>query len=424
MNTFLKVLFIIIIISNVSGQEIINCGSDYYHKNLLKDSIYYNSWSQAENTIYTISKSLSYNFKDTIFDIPVVFHLICRPGSTPGDFYDGNPDDNTVVNSFLYNLNLAYENAGAYNQGVGVDMNIRFCLAQQDTNGNYTTGITRFETALADSCGMSTNSQYTDSIKKTTFWNPEKYLNIWIVASLVDASGFSTFPWLPRSYKDGVIIDINYLSTDYMAGVMLAHEIGHYLGLYHVFQGGCPNNDCLLQGDRVCDTPPSIQDNIVLSCTDNTCFTDADDTTANNPYTSDVYDNLRTYMNYGLPACINQFTDGQKTRALICLQTYRDQLINSDACQNSTKTNFIIQKSEISIYPNPVTSNEFKITNRTNNIKKVSLVNIHGNLIYISDGINNRVTKIILAEKPPKGIYTLIIKDDKGSHTYKKIIII
>ena len=287
---------------------------------------------KTENEIYNNQTKTNKSVVNTLYVIPVVFHLITRPGSQSGNFYAGNPDDSTVISSFFAGLNQTYRNTGAFDQGVGADMEIEFCLASRDTNGNYTNGITRLESCLTDSCGYMTNLFYTDSIKKITCWNPEKYLNIWIVANMVDGSGFSTFPWAPRNYLDGVMININYLTTDYVAGVMLAHETGHYFGLYHVFQGGCINYDCLLNGDKVCDTPPSTQQNIVVSCSDNTFNTDMDDTSINNPFSTDVSDNIRTYMNYGLPFCINQFTEGQKSRARICLETYRTQLLASDGC--------------------------------------------------------------------------------------------
>ena len=48
--------------------------------------------------------------------------------------------------------------------------------------------------------------------------------------------------------------------------------MGHYFGLYHTFEGGCGNADCLIDGDRVCDTPPE-QSSAAIPCgqTVNTC---------------------------------------------------------------------------------------------------------------------------------------------------------
>ncbi|MEZ4930773.1 MAG: M43 family zinc metalloprotease [Saprospiraceae bacterium] len=77
--------------------------------------------------------------------------------------------------------------------------------------------------------------------------------------------------------------------------VVLIHEMG-CLNLYHTFQGGCKNDDCLTDGDQVCDTPP---DQVTFSaCAYNSCGTDADDASANNPFTSDMADMTENYMDY------------------------------------------------------------------------------------------------------------------------------
>ncbi|MFH2141062.1 MAG: zinc-dependent metalloprotease [Bacteroidota bacterium] len=423
MKHILQIAFIFCFCIITNAQEIINCGTDQYHEIMLNNYDYRLQFIKSEENIYNIQKSSSAkDNKDIVYSIPVVFHLICRPGSQPGDFYDGNPDDNTVITSFLANLNDAYRNTGSFDQGVGSDMEIEFCLACRDTNGNSTTGITRFETHLADSCGLSVNSYYTDSIKHLTFWDPKKYLNVWIIANLIDASGFSTFPWMPRDYRDGVIIDIAYLTTGYVAGVMLAHEIGHYTGLYHIFQNGCANNDCLLHGDRVCDTPPSTQENIVLTCSDNTCSTDADDTTANNPFTTDVEDNLRTYMNYGLPTCINQFTEGQKARARLYLTNYRYDLLTSDGCDVVNKITFVENNENINIFYNS-TNRLINLAFNDNGIFEVYLIDQTGKTVFYKtyNGTNNAV---ISTNDLCDGIYLVKIFDrDAESIKVEKVVV-
>ncbi|HIA36889.1 MAG TPA: hypothetical protein EYN89_09245, partial [Flavobacteriales bacterium] len=118
------------------------------------------------------------------------------------------------------------------------------------------------------------------------------------------------------------------------------HEAGHYLGLYHTFEGGCTNNDCLNDGDRVCDTPPdNSTSNVSCNAIVNTCSTDDDDLSANNPFRpianggiGDQNDFIKNHMDYGDIACHNSFTDGQRDRMRTALTTSRYSLLQSKGC--------------------------------------------------------------------------------------------
>jgi PKD repeat protein len=120
------------------------------------------------------------------------------------------------------------------------------------------------------------------------------------------------------------------------------HEMGHYLGLYHTFEGGCINNDCLTDGDRVCDTPPDASVAAVLcNIAVNTCSTDADDPSTNNPFRSvslggigDQNDMIINHMDYGLDICRTVFTLGQKDRMVSALTLIRRSLLQSKGCED------------------------------------------------------------------------------------------
>ncbi|CAN5259570.1 hypothetical protein BH09BAC5_BH09BAC5_27950 [soil metagenome] len=124
------------------------------------------------------------------------------------------------------------------------------------------------------------------------------------------------------------------------------HEAGHYLGLYHTFEGGCVNNNCQTDGDRVCDTPPDNSTAAVYcSVAPNSCNTDDNDLSLNNPFRpiaqggmGDQPDMIQNYMDYGYQNCQIYLTTGQKNRMVAALTTTRSSLLSSIGC-NSLCTN-------------------------------------------------------------------------------------
>ena len=105
---------------------------------------------------------------------------------------------------------------------------------------------------------------------------------------------------------------------------------GINLNLYHTFQNGCGNTDCLAGGDRVCDTPP---DKVTFStCGFNSCDTDTDDVSSNNPLISDEADRTENYMGYSPFECYHAFTEGQADRMYDAIEGPRSSLLNSLGC--------------------------------------------------------------------------------------------
>lgn len=270
------------------------------------------------------------------YHIPVVVHLVHDDGG------ENLSDDQ--VRAAIENLNDAFANIGAYDSTSGVAVGIRFCLACRDERGMESSGITRIRSALTEMVMERDDVE----LKSLCRWDQSKYLNIWVVRSIVSlsdgesVSGYAYAPAVHGMVRDGIVVEARLLEDGPDPVKILVHELGHYLGLYHTFQAGCPNRDCLRDGDKVCDTPPDTS-NAPLPCgaIANSCTTDADDTSRGNPFramsiggTGDQNDLPDNYMDYGLQKCRSAFTSGQRERMLAMLKMARASLLTSNGCDD------------------------------------------------------------------------------------------
>ena len=155
-----------------------------------------------------------------------------------------------------------------------------------------------------------------------------------------DAAGFSTFPAAHGSALDGFLAEAQYWNHNNCdLNKVAIHEIGHYFNLLHTFEGGCKNDDCLHDGDRVCDTPPDNDNNYYNShpCTQgqpvNSCNTDVNALDPNNPFVTDQNDMSENYMDYAPAACAYTFTPGQAARMEAAILGPRISLLYSKGCE-------------------------------------------------------------------------------------------
>lgn len=266
--------------------------------------------------------------------LPVVIHIIHNNGPE-------NISDIQAQNAIQY-LNDAFQNQGYFNSTDGIDTEIEFCLARRTPFGDSTTGIIRYQSPSTD---MSLSMSAKNIIGMAT-WDPKKYINIRIVKDVCLNGtcipiGYGTYPALAELNEDGIFIEADYFGKSETNTSALVHEMGHYLGLLHTFEGGCKNDNCLIDGDKVCDTPP---DNITGSypcfAKFNSCKSDEDDSSSNNPFRSillgglgDQADKHRNFMDYSAFDCYNQFTLGQKDRIHFFLSSLRKGLLESVGCQ-------------------------------------------------------------------------------------------
>jgi hypothetical protein len=224
--------------------------------------------------------------------IPVVFHVIRKgSGVSNGDLTDAMITDQIAV------LNDAYSGATG-----GANTPFRFSLTAvtRTTNSTWFTG-----------CYSSTTEQQMKSALRVG--GPET-LNIYSCSPSSGILGYATFPssYASNPSRDGVVILYSSVpggsAAPYNLGDTATHEVGHWLGLYHTFQGGCTKNN-----DYVSDTP--AERSPAYGCP-----------TGRNSCTGTKYpglDPITNFMDYTDDSCMFQFTAGQSSRADSQAFTYR-----------------------------------------------------------------------------------------------------
>lgn len=270
-----------------------------------------------------------------VYSVPTVIHVLHAPGDTVIGS-QSNPTDAEILAAFQ-SLNQGFRNVSFYDSSRGVDTEIEFCLTTQDSNGVYSTGITRH------------NGPTNVDVVQTDYWtgiawDQTKYLNIYICSTITLGNGsFGGYGFFPSNHgtnRDGFLV-ANWTVNSPLAATLWVHEAGHYLGLYHTFGGGCTNNNCQTDNDRVCDTPPDNSAAFPANCADsvNTCITDTVDLSANNPFRpvslgglGDQLDPVYNHMDYTGSVCRQEFTQGQKDRMRAALTGTRASLLTGNQC--------------------------------------------------------------------------------------------
>lgn len=297
-----------------------SCCSPFFSKTNIPSNIITNEIQQNEKAANAIANGFAHTNKLVTLTVPLVFHVVHQNGPE-------NIPDSVIINSVNV-LNQRFSNSGPYNFGNGVNVNIQFCLASTDPWGNPTNGITR-DTSYWSVFPSNAGANADFMMKNVNRWNPSRYLNVWLPKSTIFAmpsNAYSSYPWYIGLPIDGVVIEALSLGNPHF---LLAHEVGHYLGLYHNDEGNsCVNFNCLLDGDHVCDTPPEYQP---MDCALSSCNTDLDDTTGFSPFTIDTID-ISNLMLPVLP-CLNYvFTQGQADRMNYFLSTTRSLLLDGASC--------------------------------------------------------------------------------------------
>lgn len=307
-----------------------------------------------------------------------------------------------------------------YFDSIQADIEIEFCLASLDPQGNYTPGITRTSTTGGTFLGFfnpfSEDAKF-DSLGGKDAWPTDEYLNLWVCDLFPGLLGYAQFPGGVAN-TDGVVITTTAFGTvgnvDPLAsgGRTAVHEIGHWLGLRHIWGD---DSDCT-GSDTIPDTPNSSSasqqdcNTNLNSCANEDSFWGAFDPT----------DMVQNYMDYSNDTCMGMFTKGQKTRMLSFLygDPSRNALFSSPAgCGVLSSESFY--NVYAAIFPNPASDVLFIKWNHSS-MANIQIMNLNGQVL---SQLNDKESgSSINLHELSTGIYLAKLYFDNGSTSTLKFI--
>jgi PKD repeat protein len=324
MKKLFSTLLLILIADFVSAQGDFCLTDKIWMEMIKKDSSLYFNRKLEDDAISKVTNNIHSNKPDgqirteSINDpliIPTVIYII----------HDGSPASNidmVQIQSQMDQLNQNFYSAG-----------IQFCYAKRNTvdtahfipQPGDSAGVFRINSPLTNVDQQTQDAQ----LKALSTLPSQNYMRIFVVKDITPAGvlGYAYYPGTSTAL-DGIVIRADVFGSNnfcsacnlypgYNLGAAMTHEVGHYLNLYHTFQGGCISatgvTACHIYGDRICDTPPTTGSYGCPSPAPLSC----------DGITPELIEN---YMDYTEDPCKISFTSGQIARMNYCLYSYRPSL--------------------------------------------------------------------------------------------------
>ena len=355
----------------------------------------------------------AFSQNEKVITIPVVVHVLYNQ-SHENITEDQIRSQLDAINADFSRSNTDFSNVPAVFAKVSATVNIQFELAVSDPQGRSTNGIIRKRTTRL----MWSDD---DKIKSSSFggsdaWDPSRYLNVWICNTVPGLSGYASLPNSDPK-KDGVVIRYDAFGTrgavvaPFNKGRTMTHEVGHWLGLKHLW-GDTPCGD-----DGIQDTPRQRGGN-----TGSPVFPKI--TVCNGTPHGEMFMNFMDFTN---DASMGMFTEGQKNvmRSNFNPGASRYSLTQSNALSPASSSAIApveVTASTIAIYPNPVVGNSFQLQLKTGGGsigKHYAIIASNGQIVQ-TGYIQQSSTRISVGYLAP-GIYQVRLTDVE-SNQYTKFI--
>ncbi|MCB0767718.1 MAG: zinc-dependent metalloprotease [Flavobacteriales bacterium] len=327
--------------------------------------------------------------------IPVVMHVIWHTAA------ENVPDAALVQQLEVLNQDLRRTNPDAVNTpaallGIAAGSDFQFCFADLDPMGNPTNGITRTytDTVMFMDTWLGNTHMFHEETGGRDPWDQHHYLNIYVV----NRSYFLGTASQPESHgnaHDGVAIDYPEAVG---ATRTLTHEVGHYLGLDHVFGGTFGLQSC--GNDGVDDTPLQTYH---YDCPTYPFFSCGNTT---------IGDLTMNYMDYSYRGCKNMFTQGQVDRMNAHFMQYRASFLGVTGCSFVGTEELATTADGPMLVPNPANGTMQVWFPSRPSAATIRLLDAAGRL-SLSQGVANMQAGATIDISPlHAGVYLVQVLDD------------